>query len=95
MVPKYAPNPFVIMMNNPWALERKRESVVVSMYMDPEIKKKSKAIPYTMQDNTMNTLPIGTIPKAKNPYRKTQANKANNMTFFIPNFFKKNGILKN
>jgi hypothetical protein len=44
-LPKTAPKPFVIIMNNPCADERFFGSVLVSTNKDPEILKKSNAIP--------------------------------------------------
>ena len=45
VLPNQAPTPFVIIINNPWALDLIDASVVVSTNNDPEILKKSKAIP--------------------------------------------------
>ena len=50
LLPRKAPTPLVIIINKPWALDLIFASVVVSTNNDPEILKKSKAIPYTMHE---------------------------------------------
>src|SRR3954462_901251 len=45
LLPKKAPKPLLIIINKPWALERIFGSVDVSMNSEPEILKKSNAIP--------------------------------------------------
>src|ERR1043165_2402246 len=88
VLPSHAPAPFVIIMNNPWALALMLESVFVSTNRDPEMLKKSKAIPYTIQDKTINSVPATEgSPYAKSPNLNTQAHIAKSMTVFIPNLF--------
>ena len=43
----------------------------------------------------INEVPIGDgSPYANNPKRRTQASIENNITFFIPNLFRKKGIVR-
>ena len=93
-LPKIAPIPLVIIINKPCAEERFFESVFVSTNNDPEILKKSKAIPYTTHDKIIIHNPFTGSPKAKSPKRNTQANILINITCLIPKRFKKNGIAK-
>ncbi len=92
--PKTAPKPLVIIINNPCAEERILEFVDVSTNKEPEILKKSKAIPYTIQDKIIIHKPSVGFPKANNPKRNTQANIEINITCLIPKRFRKKGIAK-
>jgi len=52
---------------------------------EPEILKKSKAIPYTIIDRMMATAPMPTgEPMANKPKRKNQASILINITVLIP-----------
>ena len=42
IVPIVAPNPLVIIMNNPWALLRIEEEVILSTYSPPDTLKKCR-----------------------------------------------------
>src|SRR5690606_41992168 len=89
-----APNPLDIIIKTPCALERIFLSVSLSTNKEPETLKKSNAIPYTIMDKTNIQTPVPGFPTPNNPKRKNQANIAINITFLIPNRFKKNGINK-
>lgn len=45
LLPKNAPSPFAIIMNNPWALALLAGGDWVSIYRELDMLKKSKAIP--------------------------------------------------
>src|SRR3954466_8821532 len=93
LLPSQAPTPFVIIINKPCALDRMLASVLGSTNKEPEILKKSNAIPYTMHDRMISIVPKATrSPKANKPKRNTQANIANNITSLIPNLFRKKGM---
>ena len=69
-------------------------SVVVSTNREPDILKKSKAIPYTMQDKTIIHKPPEGSPYANNPNRNTHASMLMSITCLMPNFFRKKGIAR-
>jgi hypothetical protein len=89
-----APKPFDIIMNNPCAEERILESVEVSTNNEPDILKKSNAIPYTMQEAIIIHNPSAGFPNENKPKRNTQAIIEINITCLIPKRFKKKGIAK-
>ena len=92
-VPMVAPSPLVISMKTPWALERMSSEVFSFTYSEPEMLKKSKATPYTMQLRMKRMTPgMAGLPAPKKPKRKTQANMAMSITFLMPNFFMQTGI---
>ena len=92
-VPMVAPKPLVIIMNRPWALERMSSAAFCSTYREPEMLKKSNAMPYTMQLSTNRRTPgMAGLPIPKKAKRSTQANMEMSITFLMPNFFMKNGM---
>lgn len=64
-VPIVAPNPFVIIMNNPCALDLMFGVVILSTYRPPDTLKKSKAIPYTIHDSRNIHSPPSGLPAPK------------------------------
>ncbi|MNR52573.1 hypothetical protein D3C85_1724350 [compost metagenome] len=66
----------------------------MSTNRDPEILKKSNAIPYTIIDNMRKITPEPGFPIPNNAKRKTHAIILKIITCLIPNRFKKNGIVK-
>ena len=61
---------------------------------EPEILKKSNAIPYTIIDRTRSHKPEPGFPIPNNPNRNTHASMLISITCFIPNRLKKNGIAR-
>ena len=94
MLPRKAPIPFDISISSPWALARILDGTCRSMYNDPETLKKSKAIPYIIQDATIIHNPSAGLPNPNKPNLNTQANMLIIITFFIPKRVMKNGIAK-
>ena len=93
-LPRIAPNPLVIIINNPCALALFSFGTFEFTNKEPEILKKSKAIPYTIQETIIIQSPSVGFPKDSNPKRKTHAIILINITFLIPNLDKKNGIAR-
>src|ERR1700761_6079668 len=81
-------------MKSPCALARIAGSLCVSTKSEPEILKKSNAIPYTMHERMIIHNPSPGLPYANKPKRKTHAIILKNITYLIPNFLKKNGMAK-
>ena len=92
--PMMAPNPLVIIKNNPWALARMEELVSCSTNNEPEMLKKSNAIPYTIMERISIHRPEPGSPKPNSPNRNTQANILISITCLMPKCLRKNGIAR-
>ena len=89
--PMMAPNPFVISINKPWALFLTDGFASLSTNNEPDILKKSNAIPYTIMERISNDRPDPGLPTPNNPKRNTQASILISITCLIPNRRRKNG----
>jgi hypothetical protein len=94
ILPKKAPNPFTIIINKPCALALISGPICVSTNNEPDILKKSNAMPYTMHDKIIIHSPPAGSPKAKSPNLKTHASMLINITYLIPNFRRTKGIAR-
>ena len=92
--PMTAPSPFVIMKNKPCALALVSGFVSNSTNKEPEMLKKSNAIPYTIMDKISIQMPAPGSPNPNSPNRNTQANILISMTRLIPKCLKKKGMAK-
>ena len=91
-LPNTAPNPLAIIINKPCADERIFGLVDLSTNSEPDMLKKSNAIPYTIHERIIIHSPPSGLLNANSPKRNTHASMLVSITAFIPKRFRKKGM---